>query len=74
MDLYAWGGFQVGTVLKNNKFEKLQNLVPILAINTMEAKEHVPEIKHKIRLIKEQGRGILNTSRSRRRIGSCSLS
>ncbi len=45
----------------DNEFEKLQNLVPILAINTTAAKEHVPEVKRKIRLIKERGRGILNT-------------
>jgi hypothetical protein len=45
----------------DNKHKKLQNLVPILAINTMAAKEHVPEVKCKIRLIKEQRRGILNT-------------
>jgi hypothetical protein len=59
--LYARGGFQVGMVLMDNEFEKLQNLVPILAINTMAAKEHVPEVERKIRLIKERGRGILNT-------------
>jgi hypothetical protein len=61
MDLFAWGGFQVGTVLMDNKFEKLRNLMPILAINTTAAKEHVPEVERKIRLIKELGRGILNT-------------
>ncbi len=61
MDLYAHSGFQVGTVLMDNEFEKLQNLVPILTINTTAAKEHVPEVERKIRLIKEQGRGILNT-------------
>ena len=61
MDLYARGRFQVGTVLMGNKFEKLQNLVPILAINTTAAKEQVPEVERKIRLIKEQGRGIQNT-------------
>jgi hypothetical protein len=61
IDLYARGGFQVGTVLMDNEFEKLQNLVPILAINTTVAKEHVPEVERKIRLIKERGRGILNT-------------
>jgi hypothetical protein len=59
--LYARGGFQVGTVLMVNEFENLQNLVPILVIDTTAAKEHVPEIKRKIRLIKERGRGILNT-------------
>jgi hypothetical protein len=61
IDLYACGGFRVGTVLMDNEFDKLQNLVPILTINTMAAKEHVPEVERKIRLIKKRGRGILNT-------------
>jgi hypothetical protein len=61
MALYALGSFQVETVLMDNKFESLQNLVLILMINTTAAKEHVPEIKQRIRLIKECGRGILNT-------------
>jgi hypothetical protein len=45
----------------DNEFEKLTSLVPIIQINTTAAKEHVPEIKRRIRLIKERGRGILNT-------------
>jgi hypothetical protein len=45
----------------DNQFKKLQNLMPILTINTTAVKEHVPEVECKIRLIKEQGRGILNT-------------
>ncbi len=45
----------------DNEFKKLRNLVPILAINTTAVKEHVPEVEHKIWLIKEWGRGILNT-------------
>jgi hypothetical protein len=61
MDLYLRGGFQVGTVLMDNEFEKLRNLVPVLAVNTTAAKEHVPEVERRIRLIKEHGRGILNT-------------
>jgi hypothetical protein len=61
MDLYSRGGFQVGTVLMDNEFKKLRNLVPVLAVNTTAAKEHVPEVKQRIRLIKERGRGILNT-------------
>ncbi len=56
MDLYACRGFQVGTVLMDNEFERLQNLGLILAINTTAAKEHVPEVERKIRLIKEWGR------------------
>ncbi len=42
----------MGMVLMDNEFEKLQNLVPILVINTTVAKEHVPEVECKIRLIK----------------------
>jgi hypothetical protein len=33
----------------------------MIQINTTAAKEHVPEIEHPIRLIKERGRVILNT-------------
>jgi hypothetical protein len=62
----------VGTVLMDNEFEKLWNLVPILAINTMAAKEHIPEVECKIRLIKERGRSILNTPPFKRECpGSC---
>jgi hypothetical protein len=59
--LYARGGFTVGTVLMDNKFKKLCPLVPCLDINTTATQEHVPEIEQCIRLIKKQGRGILNT-------------
>ncbi len=51
----------MGTVLMDNEFKKLISLVPTIQINTTAAKEHVPEIERSIRLIKEQGRGILNT-------------
>ncbi len=61
MDLYSRGGFQVGMVLMDNEFEKLHNLLPVLAVNTTAAKEHVPEVERRIRLIKKCGRGILNT-------------
>ncbi len=57
MDLYAHGGFQMGTVLMDNEFEKLRNLVPILVINTTAAKEHVPEVERKIRLYQGTGKG-----------------
>ncbi len=61
----------MGMVLMDNEFEKLRNLVPILVINTTAAKEHVPEVEHKIRLIKERGRGILNTLPFKKMPGSC---
>jgi len=59
--MYARGGSTVGTILMDNEFEKVRALVPGLHINTTAAKEHVPEIERRIRLIKERGRGILNT-------------
>jgi hypothetical protein len=61
MDMYSQGGFWVGTVLMDNEFESLRNLIPILAINTTAAKEHVPDVERQICLIKERGRGIVNT-------------
>jgi hypothetical protein len=45
----------------DNEFEKLRVLIPILVVNTTVAKEHVPEVERHIHLIKEHGRGILNT-------------
>jgi hypothetical protein len=57
IDLYAHGGFQVGTVLMDNKFEKLRNLVPILAIDTTAAKEHVPEVERKDQVDQRTGKG-----------------
>jgi hypothetical protein len=61
MDLYLHGGFHVGMILMDNEFKKLRNLMPILVVNTTATKEHVPEVKRHIWLIKEHGRGILNT-------------
>ncbi len=45
----------------DNKLKSLRNLVPIIAINTTVAHEHVPKIKRRLRLIKEHGWGVLNT-------------
>ncbi len=59
--MYARGGFRIGTILMDNEFEKLKPLLPTLSINTTAANEHVLEIERRIRLIKERGRGILNT-------------
>jgi hypothetical protein len=61
MTVYSCGGFCAGTILMANKFEILRDLVPKIIVNTTVAKEHVPEVERHIRLIKEWGRGILNT-------------
>jgi hypothetical protein len=42
MDLYARGGFQVGTILMDNEFESLRSLVPIIVVNTTAAKRTRP--------------------------------
>jgi hypothetical protein len=60
-DLYSRRGFQVGTVLMDNEFEKLRVLIPILVVNATAAKDHVPGVVRRICLIKERGGGILNT-------------
>ena len=59
--LYGRGVFTVGTILMDNEFEKVWPLVPNLHINTTAAKEHVPEIERRIRLVKGRGCGYLNT-------------
>jgi hypothetical protein len=61
MALYSHGSFHVGTMLMDTKFEKLRDIVPKIVLNTTAEKEHVPEVKHCIWLIKEGGWGILNT-------------
>ena len=61
MDVNLQARFVAGTILADNKFEPLRILLPILIVNTMAAKEHVPEVERRIRLIKECRRGILNT-------------
>jgi hypothetical protein len=60
MSLYLQGGFHVGTVLMDNNFKKLKDLVPEIVVNTTTAKEYIPEVKQCIRLIKERGRAFLN--------------
>ena len=65
--MYARGGYHVGTIM-DNEFGCLKNTVLTLVINTTAAKEHVPEIERRIRLLKERGRGILNTLPFKHRI------
>jgi len=42
-------------MMMDMEFEKLVNLLPSVAINTMAAREHVGEIEQKVRVIKEKG-------------------
>ncbi len=43
------------------EFEKLKNLLPHVALYTTAAREHVDEIKQKIRVTKERARGMTNS-------------
>ena len=45
IELYKHGGYTVGTVLMDNEFESLKELIPGIVINTTTEKEHVPEIE-----------------------------
>jgi hypothetical protein len=42
------------------EFEKLENILPGITLNTTAAREHVGEIERKIRVIKERARGTIN--------------
>jgi hypothetical protein len=41
MALYSSSGFCMGTILMDNKFEKLKDLVSKIVVSTTAAKEHV---------------------------------
>jgi hypothetical protein len=43
------------------EFEKLRDMLPNVTLDTTAAREHVREIERKIRVIKERGRGMINT-------------
>ncbi len=45
--------------MKDMEFEKLENMLPGITLNTTAAQEHVGEIERKIRVIKERARGII---------------
>ncbi len=51
----------VQTTMMDVEFDKLKNLLAHVALNTTAAREHVGEIKQKIRVIKERARGTINT-------------
>jgi hypothetical protein len=59
--IHATAGFMVQTAMMDMKFEKLETLLPHVALNTTAAHEHVGEIERKIRVIKERARGTFNT-------------
>lgn len=59
--VYARAGFVIQTAMMDMEFQKLQNIMPGIVINTTAAREHVGEIERKIRVIKERARGTMAT-------------
>jgi hypothetical protein len=59
--VYARAGFTIQTILMDNEFEKVKDNIPMVNLNTPAAGEHNGEIKHHIRIIKEQSQGIICT-------------
>ena len=59
--VFARAGFQVCTILMDNEFEKVRDHVPMVAMNTPAAAEHVAEIERRICTIKEHCRAITCT-------------
>jgi hypothetical protein len=58
--IYGTAGFVVQVAMMDMEFEKLRDMLPNVTLNTTAAREHVEEIKQKIRVIKERGRGTIN--------------
>jgi hypothetical protein len=58
--IYGTARFVVQVAMMDMQFEKLRDMLPNVTLNTTAAREHVGEIKQKIRVIKERGRGMIN--------------
>jgi hypothetical protein len=61
MQIYGKAGFIVQTSMMDMEFEKLKDLLPNIALNTMAVLEHMGEIERKIRVMKERARGTIST-------------
>ena len=53
VNTYARRGFVIDLALTDMEFEKVREKLEIVEVNTTAAREHVPDIEHQIRLIKE---------------------
>ena len=56
MFLYAQGDFVVQHALMDVEFEKINDFVPLVEVNTTAAREHSELIERKIRYMKEKVR------------------
>ncbi len=51
----------VQVAMMDMEFKKMRDMLPNVTLNTTAAREHIGEIERKIRVIKERGRGTINT-------------
>ena len=61
LQVYDRAGFTVRYIMIDGEFEKVKEILPTIVCNTTAAKEHVAEAERKIRVVKEQNRGVVNT-------------
>ena len=61
LKFYTRGGFTVQTALMDRKYETVRDTCPHLPINTTAANEHVPEIEHTVRTVKDRARYLYTT-------------
>ncbi len=53
------------TTMMDMEFDKLENLLPHIALNTTAAREHVGKIEQKIRVFNKRARGMINAHPTR---------
>ena len=54
LQLYAWGGFYVLTILMDVEFENDSDLIPMVNINISATHEHTADVERRIQTIKER--------------------
>ena len=59
LNLYRRGGFIVRVILMDMEFESLTDELELVQVNTTAAQEHVGDIEHGIRTIKDRARSTL---------------
>jgi hypothetical protein len=58
--IYGRAGFIIQTSMMDMEFEKMENMLLGITLNTTAVREHVGEIERKIRVIKERARGTIS--------------
>ena len=61
VELYARVGFVVNVIFMDQKFDKVEDEVGLVEINTAVAREHMGKIERMIRVIKKRFRSIVST-------------